>query len=64
MDYFCKVASSCDGLAFRALHDGSISAGVAQEIECVVEKDGFIIELPDLININDRFLSLNQLPKD
>jgi len=48
MDYFCKVVKKCDGLAFRALPDLSIPAGVYKEILTMLDKRGFILELPEI----------------
>lgn len=46
MDYFEFVVKACDALAFRALPDGRIPAGVAQEIEWMLECKNPVIELP------------------
>ena len=46
MAYFERLAKSCNVLAFRALQDGNIGAGVVQEIKCF---EGLIIELPSRI---------------
>ena len=48
MDYFISVVKKCNGVAFRALSDGSLSAGVAKEIDAMRKKGGVIIELPEL----------------
>lgn len=46
MKYFKPLAQGCDVLAFRALPDGRIPAGVAKEIEWAAEIGIPIIELP------------------
>lgn len=43
---FRPLVERCDALAFRALPDGSIPAGVAQEIAWAVEFALPVIELP------------------
>lgn len=43
---FKPLARSCDVLAFRALPDGTIPAGVAKEIQWAIEAGKTIIELP------------------
>jgi hypothetical protein len=49
MGYFLKIVKGCDGLVFRALpEDNSISAGVYEEIMTMMDKGGFIIELPHM----------------
>jgi hypothetical protein len=47
MDYFVSVVEQCDHLAFRALSDGTISAGVGKEIRVMRKKGGQIIEMPN-----------------
>jgi len=47
MDYFIKLSSKCDILAFRGLPDGRIPAGVAAEISSFT---GCIIELPSSLH--------------
>ena len=47
MDYFVKVVKRADGLAFRALPDQSISAGVHKEVKTMYNKGGFVLELPE-----------------
>lgn len=46
----------CDALAFRALPDGRIPAGVAQEVEWARDYGHAILELPS--NFTDRRMSL------
>lgn len=41
------IQRCCDALAFRALPDGAISAGVAREIDAAAAQDLPIIELPN-----------------
>ena len=53
MDYFMDIAQDCDVLAFRALPDGRIPCGVAEEIENFA---GPVIELPS--SVKYRFMSL------
>lgn len=45
---FEDLIDQCDGLVFRSLPDGSISAGVAKEIEYAKSKNKFIMELPTI----------------
>lgn len=54
MKYFMQVASECDLIAFRALPDGSITAGVADEIKAGPP----VIELPS--GIRRRTLDIAQ----
>lgn len=54
MDEFCNIAAGCDLVAFRALPDGSISCGVAEEIS----SNSRVIELPAAIS--RRSLTLEQ----
>lgn len=49
MDYWNKLALSCDILAFRSLPDGSILSGVGSEILCCMNEKRPIIELPSMI---------------
>lgn len=56
MDYFRGVIETCDLLAFRANVDGSINAGVGQEIEWARELDMVVLELP--CSVQRRTLSL------
>jgi len=50
MDYFYDLVGECDGIAFRAFADGNIPAGVAKEVNWMVVKGGFVIELPTCID--------------
>lgn len=58
MAYFESVVLSCDALAFRALPDGKISSGVAQEIQWAQKAKMPIIELPG--SFLQRFLTYPQ----
>ena len=58
MLYFEMLVESCDVLAFRALPDGRIPAGVAKEIEKAKSLGRAIIELPS--GILSRTMSLNE----
>jgi hypothetical protein len=49
MAVFQPLVESCDWLAFRALPDGSISAGVAKEIAWAQEAGKCVLELPSAI---------------
>jgi hypothetical protein len=49
MEYFKKFALECDAIAFRALPDGSIPAGVAKEIAMFKAEDKPVIELPTAV---------------
>ncbi len=44
MSYFTDIVKECDGIAFRALPDGRITAGVCSEI--MANGDRPLIELP------------------
>jgi len=57
MDYFIGVVEQCDHIAFRALRDGSITAGVGAEIRAIRKKGGQIIEMP---NPNRKILSVTK----
>lgn len=56
MTYFRELILTCDVLAFRALPDGRIPAGVAKEIQYAREAGKSIIELPS--NLHSREMSL------
>lgn len=56
MEVFTPVVESCDALAFRSFPDGSIPAGVAQEIKVIHALNRPVIELPHMIG--NRILSL------
>ena len=47
---FKPLVLSCEALAFRALPDGSIPSGVAQEIQWAVQAGLPVIELPSAVN--------------
>ena len=50
MDYFIEdILPGCDGVAFRALPDGSLPAGVAKEIDHFVEAGKPVIEIPGFV---------------
>lgn len=49
MGYFTDLVRQCTHLAFRANADGSIPAGVAQEIEAALSEKMAVIELPTAI---------------
>ena len=46
MAWFCDQVMLCDALAFRALPDGRIPAGLAKEIAAAKEDDMPVFELP------------------
>jgi hypothetical protein len=50
IDFRLTLVDTCDGLAFRALPNGEITAGVHKEIKRMIEKGGFVFELPRLLN--------------
>jgi hypothetical protein len=58
MDYFLRLIDRCEGLAFRALFDGSITSGCVLEIEHARKLGMPIIELPS--NVYRRGLSKEQ----
>lgn len=49
MDYFLRFADECDAIAFRAMPDGAIPAGVAKEISMFVQLGKPVFELPSCI---------------
>ena len=49
MDYFSSLVFQCDALAFRALPDGAIPAGIAKEIETAKKLKRPMVELPSCI---------------
>jgi len=46
MEYFTKLVKKSDALAFRALPDGSITAGVHKEIVTAQKNNIPVLELP------------------
>lgn len=59
MQYFCNIVQEdCDALAFRALPDGAIPAGVLKEIQAAQEAGMPVFELPS--GILRRELSVEQ----
>lgn len=46
MEYFRDMVKDCDIVAFRALPDGRIGAGVYTEVECAYEENIPVFELP------------------
>ncbi len=49
MHYFCGLVSECEALAFRALSNGDIPAGVWKEVEHARDVLGIpVIELPGI----------------
>jgi len=58
IEYFRRFAVECDCIAFRALPDGSISSGVAKEIEYFQKEGKPVFELPSGLKI--RPLTLEQ----
>lgn len=58
MEYFTGLVNKCDILAFRALPDGAIPAGVAKEIEDARNENKPIIELPS--SVLRRVISVDQ----
>ena len=64
MEYFISVASKCDVIIFRALPDGSISAGVHKEIMSFVDAKRPVAELPTMqtrkaMSIRDTCIHIN-----
>lgn len=53
MEYFKGIILTCEALAFRALPDGRIPAGVFKEIEWAREKGIPIFELPSGISTRE-----------
>lgn len=58
--YYCKLAGTCDSLAFRSIPWGLITSGVAAEIKRVLSIQRFIpiFELPS--SIDSRMISVEQ----
>jgi hypothetical protein len=50
MQLFQHIVLACDALAFRALPDGSIPAGVAKEVAWAQEAGLPVIELPSSVS--------------
>ena len=50
MKHFLAMALDCDVIAFRALPDGRIPAGVAKEVRAMLLHDKPVIELPSRIS--------------
>jgi hypothetical protein len=48
MNYFFKLVAECDAFAFRSLPDGTIPAGVANEMATAITNKKPIFELPSL----------------
>jgi len=46
MNYFYEVVRGCDALAFRALPDGRIPAGVAGEVQAALDAGLPVFEIP------------------
>jgi hypothetical protein len=49
METFREMVLGCDALAFRALPDGSIPAGVGLELSWAIEAGKPVIELPSCV---------------
>lgn len=49
MGYFESLVDGCDAVAFRALPDGAVPAGVAKEIARAVDKGKPVFELPSCV---------------
>lgn len=58
MNYFCDEVRKCDCLAFRAVQDGGIPAGVDKEIRAMMGKSGPVFELPS--GLIKRVMSVNE----
>jgi len=58
MDFFRGLAAECDVVVFRALPDGRISAGVAEELNAAVGKGVPVLEL--LRGLSWRAMSVSQ----
>lgn len=60
MNYYCKLAGTCDALAFRATPSGQITSGIVKEIQRVatIQRSIPIFELPG--NIVSRTMSVEQ----
>lgn len=50
MAYFTGIVCECDALAFRAFPDGSIPAGVLNEIRVAQEHGKPVFELPSAVS--------------
>lgn len=49
MEFFRSIVANADALAFRALPDGSIPAGVATEIQMAIDLGKPVFELPSCV---------------
>ena len=50
MDYFSSLVFQCDAVAFRALPDGAVPAGVSKEIGVATKTNKPVFELPSCIS--------------
>ena len=58
MEYFTSLVEGTDAVAFRALPDGAIPAGVAKEIEWASQAGKPVIELPS--GVSRRVITVEQ----
>lgn len=58
MEYFLQLVATCDAVAFRALPNGKIPAGVLKEVKFAYEKNKPVMELP--VNIGLREMTVEQ----
>lgn len=58
MKYFAALCDTCDILAFRALPDGAIPAGVGKELRVLIDSGRPVIELPS--GVQRRVLNVDQ----
>jgi hypothetical protein len=45
MDYFISVAAACDACVFQTFPDGSVSAGVAKEVQGFLDQGKTVLEV-------------------
>jgi len=57
MKFFVRIVKTCDGLAFSTAKTNTVSAGAWKEIETMRDKEGFVIQMPDLKNLNKMSVS-------
>jgi len=58
MDYFRRYAEECEAIAFRALPDGRIPAGIGKEIRMFKDRNKPAIELPS--GLLSRLMSIEE----
>ena len=63
MQYFLDIVDTCDVLVFSRVHgciDGSITAGVAREIQHAIQSGKLALEVADSMDVLARTLSVGE----